>query len=60
MTFLGLTLRGQSGYGPDDIRNSAVRQDQGRATILPIVLAANVAGVGTVSLELSLAQGEVG
>jgi hypothetical protein len=33
---------------------------QGRATILLIVLAANVAGVGTVGLELSLAQGEVG
>ncbi len=60
VTFLGLTLRGQSGHGPDDIRNSAVRQDQGRATILLIVLAASVASVGAVGLELSLAQGEAG
>lgn len=60
VTFLGLTLRGQSGHGPDDIRSLAARQDQGRATILLIVLTASVASVGAVGLELSLAQADAG
>jgi uncharacterized membrane protein len=60
LVFLGLTLRGHAGHGPDDIRGSAVRQDQGRAMILLIVLAASIASVGAVGLELSLAQGEAG
>jgi uncharacterized membrane protein len=60
VTFLGLTLRSHAGHGPDDIRSSAAMQDQGRATILLIVLTASAASVGAVGLELSLAQAEAG
>lgn len=58
--FMGLVPLALANAGPDEIRTRAAQQDEGQAMILSLVLAACVASVGAVALELSLARGERG
>ena len=58
--FLGLTLHAARQKGPEDIRLRAAHEDQGQAVILLMILAACIASVAAVALELSLAHGEHG
>lgn len=58
--YLGLTWRGLTRKGPDDIRARAAAGDQGQAVILLLIVTACVASVAAVALELSLAHAEHG
>lgn len=54
--YLIASLRSMAGRSPDEIRARAARDDQGRPTILAVVLVAAVAAIGAIMLELSGAQ----
>lgn len=56
LVFLGSTVRAIWGRGPEHIRASATRQDEGRHLILGLVLAASVASLVAVAGELSYAR----
>jgi len=58
--FMGLVLLALADARPDDIRARAAQQDEGQAVILTLVLAACVASVAAVAMELSLARHEHG
>lgn len=58
--FLGLTLHALRRKGPAEIRLRAAQEDQGQAVLLLVILAACVASVAAVALELSLAHAETG
>ncbi|WP_337186039.1 DUF1345 domain-containing protein [Phenylobacterium sp.] len=58
--YLGLTLHAVAGQGPAEIRVRAAQQDQGRLTVLLLILAACVISLAAVALELSQARQEPG
>lgn len=60
LIYLGQVFAVLGGKGPDDIRARAAIEDQGGGVILALILAACVAGVGAVALELSLAKADHG
>jgi uncharacterized membrane protein len=60
LAYLGLTLHALAGQGPAEIRARAAQQDQGQAVVLLLILAACVASLAAVGLELSLAQHDTG
>ncbi|WP_411287113.1 DUF1345 domain-containing protein [Phenylobacterium sp.] len=59
-TFVLATLPAMFGQTPDGIRRHAARTDEGRAVVLVMVLAAAMASVGTVGLELPAATSREG
>lgn len=58
--YLGLTLHAVAGQGPAEIRTRAAQQDQGRLTVLLLILAACVVSLAAVALELSQARHDDG
>lgn len=58
--YAGASLWNMAGRLPDEIRARAARDDQGRPTILAVVLLAAVAAVAAIMLELSQARQAVG
>jgi len=58
--YLALTLHALAGQGPAEIRARAAQQDQGQAVVLLLILAACLASLAAVAVELSLAQHEEG
>jgi uncharacterized membrane protein len=56
VSFIGGMLLSMIGSTPDEMRARAGREDQGRATILTVVLTAAVAAIAAIALELSLAK----
>ena len=60
VAYLALTLHALAGQGPAEIRARAAQQDQGPAVVLLLILAACLASLGAVALELSLAQHDAG
>lgn len=58
--YLGLTLGRIGREGPEEIRARAAQQDEGKAVILLLVLAACAASLAAVGLELSLARHDHG
>jgi uncharacterized membrane protein len=56
LTYIGALMPYLGERSPDDIRALAARDDEGRATILTLILVAAVASVAAVALELSLAK----
>jgi uncharacterized membrane protein len=58
--YVGASLRNMAGRSPDEIRARAARDDQGRPTILAVVLLAAVAAIVAIMLELSQARQAVG
>lgn len=54
--FIGSMLWGMVRCSTDQIRARAAEDDEGRATILTVVLAATVVAIAAVALELSLAK----
>jgi uncharacterized membrane protein len=54
--YLITLLPGVSGQGPDEIRARAARDDEGRGLILGLVLAASLASLWAMRLELELAK----
>jgi uncharacterized membrane protein len=58
--YIASMLFAMAARSPDEIRARAAQDDEGRATILTLVLTAAVASVVAVALELSLARGVAG
>lgn len=56
LSFIALMTLGMARRSPDEIRARAATDDEGRATILTIVLTAAVAAIVAIALELSLAR----
>ena len=56
LTFLGLIARPIWTFGPEQIRNRAAIEDEGRGLILFLALGASVASLVAVAAELSLAK----
>jgi len=54
--YVGGSLWNMAGRSPDEMRARAARDDQGRATILAVVLVAAAAALVAIMLELSLAR----
>ncbi|MEO8113099.1 MAG: DUF1345 domain-containing protein [Phenylobacterium sp.] len=60
VTFIGLLIWGVRDHTIDDIRLHAAREDQGRATILLLVITAAAATLGAVGAELGSAKHATG
>ncbi|WP_293678127.1 DUF1345 domain-containing protein [uncultured Phenylobacterium sp.] len=60
LVYLALVLRAVAGKAPDDIRARAAVEDQGKAVILGLIVAACAASVVGVAVELTLARPEHG
>ena len=58
--FIGSMMRSMTECSIEQIRARATEDDEGRATILTVVLVATVAAIAAVALELSLAKGAHG
>jgi len=56
VTFLASILISMARHGPAEIRRRAARDDQGRITILVLVLLAVAVSIGAIAAELSLAK----
>jgi len=60
LAYVAVTLWNMAGGSPDEIRARAAREDQGRPTILAVVLLAAVAALVAIMLELSEARQATG
>lgn len=60
LVYLALVLRAVAGKAPDDIRARAAVEDQGKAVILGLIVAACAASVVGVAVELTFARPEHG
>lgn len=56
LLYLGLIFHALRSKGPDQIRARAAQEDEGQAVILAVIIAASVASVVAVAMELSLAR----